>query len=85
MPIATQARLSDFFTTMISQSFPTFMTKNGYEVAVGSSVQWLSIISLLSKKFTFLMLLFIYVYYEIFFPPNSLRYFLFQSLKDVVL
>ena len=30
MPIATQARLSDFFTTMISQSFPTFMTKNGY-------------------------------------------------------
>ena len=40
MPIATQARLSDFFTTMISQSFPTFMTKNGYEVAVGSSVQW---------------------------------------------
>ena len=59
MPIATQARLSDFFTTMISQSFPTFMTKNGYEVAVGSSVQWLSIISLLSKKFTFLMLLFI--------------------------
>ena len=67
MPIATQARLSDFFTTMISQSFPTFMTKNGYEVAVGSSVQWLSIISLLSKKFTFLCY-YLYVYYEIFSP-----------------
>ena len=81
MPIATQARLSDFFTTMISQSFPTFMTKNGYEVAVGSSVQWLS---LLSKKFTFLMLLFICILWDIF-PPTSLRYLLFQSLKDVVL
>ena len=34
MPIATQARLSDFFTTMISQSFPTFMTKNGYRQVV---------------------------------------------------